>query len=188
MSTAVPAQPNRKIIPLLVFLTLAPVILSTLAYFFWHPTGVQTYGELLPTRPVPAMELTNVDGKPASLADAKGKWLLVVVDNAACDTSCTAALHAIRQYRVAQNTEMERMDRVWLVADGKVPSAQAVQAAEGAQIRLVHGAVSLPGAMQQSFYLIDPLGNQVMRYGRDASPNKVIKELGRVLKNNQSIG
>ena len=188
MSTAVPQKQNRKIIPLLVFLTLAPVILSTLAYFFWHPTGVQTYGELLPTRPVPAMDMTTLDGKPAPLSDLKGKWLLVVVDKADCDAQCAAALHAIRQYRVTQNTEMDRLDRVWLVADGKAPSAQAVQAAEGAQIRLVHGAVQLPGAMQQSFYLIDPLGNQVMRYGRDATPSKVIKELGRVLKNNQSIG
>ena len=188
MSTAAPSPQSRKIILLLVVLTLAPVILSTLAYFFWHPTGVQSYGELLPTRPVPAMAMTTMDGKPASFADLKGKWLLVVVDPAGCDAQCAAALHAIRQYRVAQNTEMDRMDRVWLVADGQVPSAQAVQAAEGAQIRLVHGPVTLPGALQQSFYLIDPLGNQVMRYGRDATPNKVIKELGRVLKNNQSIG
>ncbi|MBV8658569.1 MAG: hypothetical protein JO142_12160 [Burkholderiales bacterium] len=188
MSTAVSNPPNRKIILLLVFLTLAPVILSTLAYFFWHPTGVQSYGELLPTRPVPTMEMTTLDGKPAPLAELKGKWLLVVVDNAACDAQCAAALHAIRQYRVSQNTEMDRLDRVWLVADGKAPTPEAVKAAEGAQIRLVHGTVPLPGAMQQSFYLIDPLGNQVMRYGRDATPSKVIKELGRVLKNNQSLG
>ena len=180
--------PNRRIMLVMLVVTLAPVLISSLLYFFWKPQGGHSYGELLQTKPVPAFAMTAADGKPAALGDFKGKWLLLAVDDAACAQACLDALHALRQIRVAQGADMERIRRVWLVADGAAPTPAATTAADGADIRLVHGAIPLPGDLRSGIYLIDPLGNQVMRYGREQDHGKVIKEINRILKNNEALG
>lgn len=172
----------------LVGITIAPVLASYLAYYVWKPAGGRSYGELLPVRPLPELTLRTGTGQPASADAWQGKWLLLMVDDAACTQSCLDTLHALRQYRLAQGKEMKRVERLWLIRGAGSPSAQALQQADGAQLRHVSGPVPLPGAQADSFYLIDPLGNQVMRYPRQAESAKVIKELGRLLKNNENLG
>jgi hypothetical protein len=181
-------QSRRLTVTLLIALTVAPVLLSTATYFYWKPTGGKSFGQLLPVRPVPAFAMQRLDGTAASLAEFKGKWLLVVVDDGRCDQHCKDALYAIRQYRIAQGTEMSRVERLWLVTGDMVPDPAAVAAADGAQIRRAMVRPPLPGDVTAGIYLLDPLGNQVMRYARDDLPAKVIKEIGRLLKNNQAIG
>jgi hypothetical protein len=83
---------------------------------------------------------------------------------------------------------MSRVERLWLVTGDMVPDPAAVAAADGAQIRRAMVRPPLPGDVTAGIYLLDPLGNQVMRYARDDLPAKVIKEIGRLLKNNQAIG
>lgn len=172
----------------LIAVTIAPVLASYLAYYVWKPSGGKTYGELLAVQPVPAFKLATLDGQPASLADLKGKWLLVMSDSGACAQSCLDTLHALRQFRVAQGKEMDRVERLWLLTDAAQPSAAALQQADGAKLLRAQAAIPLPASQADSFYLIDPLGNQVMRYPRSAEPGKVIKELTRLLKNNENIG
>ncbi|PHV11614.1 SCO family protein [Chitinimonas sp. BJB300] len=168
--------------------TIAPVLVSYLTYYIWKPAGGKSYGELLPVRPVPTFKLSTTEGAPATLADLKGKWLLVMADSASCDRSCLDTLYALRQYRLAQGKEMDRVERIWLVTDTGQPSAAALKQADGAQIRHALEPIPLPKQLDDSIYLIDPLGNQVMRYPRTAEPRKVIKELTGLLKNNENIG
>lgn len=179
---------GRKTILALIAITIAPVLASYLAYYVWKPVGGQTYGQLLTVSPVPAFKLAQLNGQPASLVDFKGKWLLLMTDSASCTQSCLATLHALRQYRLAQGKEMDRVERLWLVTDAVEPSAAALAQADGAQVRRALESIPLPGKQADGFYLIDPLGNQVMRYPRSAEPSKVIKELTRLLKNNENIG
>jgi cytochrome oxidase Cu insertion factor (SCO1/SenC/PrrC family) len=186
-AAATPTQ-NRRIMLVMLVITLAPVIVSSLLYFFGKPQGGHSYGKLLETKPVPTFAMTTVDGKPAAMDDFKGKWLLVTVDAGGCAQACLDTLHALRQIRMAQGAEMERVRRLWLVNDGMMPAAAATSAADGADIRLVHGSIPLPEDLTTSIYLIDPLGNQVMRYGRDQDHGKVIKEINRLLKNNEALG
>ncbi|WP_374351077.1 hypothetical protein [Chitinimonas sp.] len=186
---ALPARPsNRMTIALLIGLTIAPVLLSTLVYFYWKPTGGKSFGELLPTRPVPQLVMHTLAGQAASLNEFKGKWLLLMADKAQCDAACQNRLFAMRQFRLAQGLEMERVKRLWLVVGDGMPSEAARIAADGAEIRRVAQLPPLPGDVGNGIYLIDPLGNQVVRYPQDATPAKVIKEIGRFLKNNQSLG
>jgi cytochrome oxidase Cu insertion factor (SCO1/SenC/PrrC family) len=186
-AAATPTQ-NRRILLVMLVITLAPVIVSSLLYFFGKPQGGHSYGTLLETKPVPAFAMTTIDGKPSSMDEFKGKWLLVAVDGGDCAQACLDTLHALRQIRMAQGSEMERVRRLWLVNDGILPTPVATGAADGADIRLVHGNTPLPGGLTSGIYLIDPLGNQVMRYGRDQDHGKVIKEINRILKNNEALG
>lgn len=179
---------SRLTLLALIAVAVAPVVLSYLLYYVWKPSGGRTYGELLEVKPVPAMKLSTLDGKRASLDEFQHKWLLVMVDDAACARSCQDALFALRQYRLSQGKEMMRVERLWLVTGDAAPSAETLKHADGAALRRVEGAVTLPGELASGIYLVDPLGNQVMRYPRAAETGKVIKELTRFLKNNESLG
>ncbi|WP_269532824.1 cytochrome C oxidase subunit I [Chitinimonas sp. BJYL2] len=186
-----PTKPGKQrwMLLLLVAVCAAPILASYLTYYFWKPQGGRTYGELLEVKPVPAFPQQTLEGKPAGLADFKGKWVLVMSDDVTCAKSCMDALFAMRQFRLGQGKEMERVTRLWLVRGEGMPSSAAVSAADGATIhRIGAEAVPLPGDVNAGIYLIDPLGNQVIRYPRSADGVKVIREIAKFLKNNVNIG
>ncbi|QDQ27487.1 cytochrome C oxidase subunit I [Chitinimonas arctica] len=187
VTSPAPSQ-GRRILLIMIAITIAPVLASYLTYYFWRPAGGKTYGQLLEIHPVAEFSQRKLSGEPASLAELKGKWVLVTVAGGDCAAACQATLHALRQYRVAQGKYMGKVERLWLVNDAAVPSAQAIAAAEGARVHRALAPVPLPGDQAGAVYLIDPLGNQVIRYGREAEPVKVIKELGKFLKNNENLG
>ncbi len=165
----------------------APTLAAYLAYYVWPPQGRVNYGELIEPRQVPATALAGVDGKPFSLADLKGKWVLLQVDDGACREACEAKLFNMRQSRLAQGREMERMERVWLLSDEAPPGEQVARLTEGMRIARASGSPVLQAfpaeaSVKDHIYLIDPLGNLMLRYPKDADPRKMIKDLARLLK------
>ncbi|HEY9103630.1 hypothetical protein [Chitinimonas sp.] len=183
-----PPRKQRRIILAVVGICAAPIAASYLLYYVWKPAGGLTYGQLLETRPVPAFRQVTLDGKAADLGQLKGKWLLAMVDDGSCNVACLDALHALRQIRIAQGKEMGRLERVWFLTGTAAPSAEALARADGARLFRAQDPVPLPGDQTGGYYLIDPLGNQVVRYPRSADPVKVIKEIGKFLKNNENLG
>ncbi|MDK2123995.1 cytochrome C oxidase subunit I [Parachitinimonas caeni] len=183
---------GRRFFLMLALISAAPVALSYFSYYFWKPKTGLSYGELLPTQPLKPMPLKDEYGNSASLVGLRGKWLLLVADGAACKEKCQDALFAIRQLRLAQGKEMERVERVWLITDGGQISPAMKNFSHGAKILSLSGENTLPvkdgEAASQYIYLIDPLGNQVMRYARDADKMKIIRELTKLLKYNEAIG
>jgi hypothetical protein len=150
----------------------APFVLGWLAYEYrWVSGRTSNYGELLKPRPV--------DGP---LAPLRGKWVLVTADTAACSAACERKLYIVRQVRRAQGKEMDRIDRLWLVTDGAKPRPELVAALEGGHIAAADAQLlkALPNVAD--IYLVDPLGNLMMRFPAEADPPKMIKDLQRLLK------
>jgi hypothetical protein len=148
----------------------APVVLGTLAYVLgWSPGAPANYGELIEPRVVP------------SLSELRGKWVLVTFDAAACDAYCERKLYIMRQVRRAQGKEMERIERLWVVTDTGKPRAELLAASEGTRISRSEN-FGFPGNAADHIYVVDPLGNLMMRFPRDPDPSKVIKDLQRLLK------
>jgi hypothetical protein len=148
----------------------APIVLGTAAYWFgWSPGGASNYGELLPPRPVAGFE------------PLRGKWVLVAFDAAACDAYCEKKLYFMRQVRRAQGKDMDRVARLWSITDGGKPRAELLAAIEGTRIEGREPA-AFPGNALDHIYLVDPMGNLMMRFPRDPDPSKMIKDLQRLLK------
>lgn len=147
----------------------APLVLGTLAYVLgWSPGNPGNYGELIEPRPV----------SHAAFEPLRGKWVLVSADAAACDAHCEQKLYFMRQARRAQGKEMERIERLWLVSGPGEPRPALLAAYEGTRVaRAADTAFS-----SEHIYLVDPLGNLMMRFPRDADPSRVIKDLQRLLK------
>jgi hypothetical protein len=88
-----------------------------------------------------------------------------------------------------QGKEADRIERVWLITDNEPLETVLLRVNDGTRmLRAPADAVQkwLPveqgGQASDHIYLIDPLGNLMMRFPKDADPSKVKKDLAKVLK------
>jgi len=179
----------RRTLLLLVLACVAPVIASYVAFYFWQPEERMNYGSLLAPVALPDITLAGMAGQPpVTLSELKGRWTLLYAGEGGCDRACEAALYVMRQSRLAQGKEMERVARVWLVTDQVSPSARVLDAHSGLHVAQADEAwlAVMPGAASgQHVFLIDPLGNAMMRFPENADPKGVIRDLQRLLKYSQ---
>jgi hypothetical protein len=166
---------GRLKLALLALFFALPVGASWLIWTFDLVPGVTgNYGTLLPPKPVPL---------PADSA-LKGKWILVQFDGGACNTACERKLYFMRQVRKAQGREVQRVARLWLVTDSVAPRPEVLAAIEGTVVAPAAGRSDFPAETSPAdhIYLIDPLGNLMMRFPKDPEPARVIKDIQRLLR------
>jgi len=178
---------SRVSLWLIIALTVAPVAASYLLYYFWTPARTVNHGELIEPRQLPDVQLALADGSPFRLSQLRGKWVLVMVDSGRCDANCDRKLLYMRQLRLTQGKDMERVERAWLISDDVAPRAEAVAPYQGTWQVRAGGAELLklfpaPGKASEHIYLVDPLGNLMMRFPRDPDPRRMIKDLQRLLR------
>ena len=181
--------PRTKFLLLLGFFA-APMFAAWIAYFGWHPDKHKNYGSLLKVTPLTQTAGTLADGKPLSLDTMKGKWLLMYVGSAACNTLCQQQLYYMRQSRLVLGKDQDRVARVWVLTDQGQPEAALLQAHAGLLVWRPANAsfitqfpAARPGASH--LYLVDPLGNLMMRFPENVEPKKLIKDLKLLLKASQ---
>lgn len=181
---------NLKTVGALAALFLLPLVASFLMYFGgYRPQGQSSYGELIdPPRPLPAITLPRMEGEPARVP-APGQWLLVYVGDGACGGECRRALYVMRQTRLALNQNMARVDRALLATRGCCDAAFLSGEHPGLEVLDATGATAqplleaLPDAQAGSFiYVVDPLGNLVMRHDAASDPRGLLADLKKLLK------
>jgi hypothetical protein len=172
----------------------SPVIASYFTYYVLRPEGRSNYGELMnPQRPAPDVAVLSASGSPVRLTSLKGQWLLVSVAGAACGPVCEKHVYLQRQLRETLGREKDRLDRVWLVTDD-APIAPALLSqvdnpqAGAAALRIPQATVAQwlePAsgqALQDHLYVVDPLGNWIMRFPVDIDTAKAKRDLDRLLR------
>ncbi len=171
-----PLKRGRVKLALLGLFFAAPFALAWLAYWLdWAPGATSNYGELLEPR--------VLGGAP--LERLRGKWVLVTLDAAACDAYCERKLYFMRQLRRAQGKNQERVERLWLLTDAGAPRAALREAIEGTHVEpagALAAAFPAVGQTADHIYLVDPVGNLMMRYPREPDPSRMLKDLQRLLK------
>ena len=179
---------------LVLAICAAPVIASYLAFYVIRPDGRTNYSELItPLRPLPAdLPLTDLKGAAVKAESLKGQWLLVVVSGGACDAVCEKHLWLQRQLRETLGREKDRLDKVWLIADDAPPRAQTLDAirtnTEITVLRAPKNALSAwlaPAAghaLADHVYIVDPLGNWMMRSPAEPEPGKLKRDVEKLLR------
>jgi len=179
---------SRRTLLIVAAVCIAPFIASWALYFFWQPSGRVNYGELIEGVAVPAGALaSNGGGLPFDFAKLRGRWVFVTVDSGACDDYCQKKLWKMRQVRLTQGKYLERIERVWLLSDTQSVAAAVIKEYNGTWIASAQGDAVLKSfpyseAQRDPIYLVDPLGNVVLRYPKDADPSRMKKDLERLLK------
>ncbi len=196
MLPAATVRTRGRFTALLVLLACAaPVVVSYFTYFVLRPDARNNYATLVqPTRSIPpALGLTDLSGQPVTAKQLHGQWLLVVVSGGACDARCETHLYEQRQLREMTGRERGRIDRVWLVVDDaplREPIARAMAAgdAPATVLRAPRDAVArwlepTPGqALEDHLYLVDPMGEWMMRAPSDLDPKRFHKDIERLLR------
>jgi len=194
-----PVRRRRQRIKLLLILLVcaAPVIASCLAYYVVPPAGRTNYGDLIePQRPLPALTLRldgdgdgGGGGERFDVGTLRGQWLMVQIDSGACDPACRDKLLMMRQQRTMTGKDRDRIERVWLITDAAPVAAETAREYEGTLMlradraeldRLFPPAAG--GRVEDHIFLVDPVGNLMMRLPRDADANKVKRDIAKLLK------
>lgn len=189
-----PIEPQRKSgrvkMLLILAVCLTPVLASYFTYYVIKPTARTNYGELLDPaqHPMPQLGAATLDGQPVALDAYKGKWLLVQAAGSKCDALCRDKLLVMRQERLMQGKEMDRIERVWLITDSEPLDTVLIREYDGTRMLRVKREVLekwLPvatgGRIDDAIYVVDPLGNLMMRFPKNADHAKMKKDIAKLL-------
>ena len=177
---------------LLIAITLAPIVASYFAYYVLPPAGRTNYGALIePQRAVPALATRNLEGAAFDLRKLKDRWVFVMVDGGACDEYCQSKLFHMRQQRTMTGKQRDEIERVWLITDrAPVPDA-LIREYEGThflrieenEVRAFLALPDVPGAdLRDHIWVIDPLGNLMLRWPRNPDVKGTKGDIARLLK------
>jgi peroxiredoxin len=185
---------GRWMLWLVLLVCASPLIASYFTYYVIKPEKRNNYGTLIDQRahPVPAMATTTLDGRPQALEQFKGKWVMLMVGPGACQDACQKQLFALRQLRLMQGKEADRIERVWLITDKEPLDTLIIREYDGTHmLRADAAAVAswLPAdagtTPADHIYMIDPLGHLMMRFPKDPQlqeVRKVYKDVNKLLK------
>jgi hypothetical protein len=200
---------NLRTLAALAALFVLPLALAFLTYYGtgWRPAGHVNHGTLIsPPRPLPLVALSPVALSPVALSPGpppvspqtpsaapwRGKWSLVYVGSGGCDDACRRALLLMRQTRLALNTDVTRVGRVFLVS-GEC-CAREFLAREHAGLLVLDASSADGQRLLREFpqadradmlFIVDPLGNLMMRYDARQNPRGLLEDLKKLLRLSQ---
>lgn len=169
-----------------------------------------------PVLDVAQLGLRNGAGEPAYLPfevlvegvspedyDAR-PWQLLYIGAPECDDTCVDRLYFLRQLHVRLGREFERVERVYVQASdepGPLPAATAAYISEQQpDMKVVYaGATALKNQLrptvpdgvdpvtQHYIYVVDPLGNVMLYFTPENTPEEILSDLDTLL-DNSSLG
>jgi hypothetical protein len=147
----------------------------------WQPTGSTEHGELItPPRPLADVSLNDSD------AQFRKIWSLVVVTGNDCPEECIIALENIRQVRLSLGPKIPRFQTVLLYMDDAplkdIPMAEHPKLIV-ADPEVTAGLLDTFGPYENGeVFMVDPLGNLMMRYASGTEMGDIRKDIAHLLK------
>ena len=196
-NAVVKQKTSRKTLIIVLLIFIVPAVLSTLLYTSgWKPSATVNHGELIvPAKPIADRELVTLEGKPMKFSELLGKWTMVYFDTAACPDECNKQLYFMRQIHRSQGKNMDRIQRVFILNDGNSVDKLKAKLTEYPEMIVLKADKEILSKLSQEFginpdstseqrniYLLDYLGNLMMRYQPDTEPAGMRKDLERLLK------
>lgn len=217
---AATAQPVRRGFSryapaMIIVLFLAPMVAAWVAFHYFpeqmRALGTNNFGTFIhPPKAVPLEGLKTPEGETLSAEFFKDNWTYLYFARSDCDQLCQASLYEMRQVRLAQGAEMDRVQRLVVLTDPgslaefqtlaqrEFPHQQTAVADADAQARLAQSLTLDDGAsplQARRIYVIDPLGRAMMYYAPLSSAEKsdvlakatgMRKDMAKLLKNSKT--
>ena len=179
---------NRRPLLLILILFVGPLAAAFWLYYgsSWRPSGRTSHGELIQ----PVIVLPPLPGAAGSGNVLAGKWSLLVVGlgESGCDADCRGALIYARQTWLSLGRLSSRVQRVLLAGPGCCDSGYL----QGEHSGLIVASSSAgPGAALLAatpeprghyVFVVDPLGNLMMRYDVREDPKGLREDLKKLLE------
>jgi hypothetical protein len=187
MSKEIIKKSNRRKFVLLLVLLFSPVVISYTLFFMGYRPGSVNYGDLIEIEKLTGSAgVTQDTNKILRIKDLHGKWVMLTIDSGNCDEACQLKLYYMRQVRTMQNKEMNRIERLWLVDDNEKADPELLKNYEGtlfvnARDSELLEQIPTQESRRKHIYLIDPMGNLMMRFPENLEPRKMSDDIKRLL-------
>jgi cytochrome oxidase Cu insertion factor (SCO1/SenC/PrrC family) len=191
-----PNKPSRRTFVWVLLAFFAPLLAAFVLYYGvgWHPGRMNNKGELIsPVVSLPDVALHKPDGSALDARWLQGKWTLVYVGDGVCDQDCRDALLVTRSIRLLLGKDSVRVQRAFLfsgVCDQQYMSTEQpdiiIATADddiGKSVLKLFPQEGGDVLQAHRIYIIDPLGNLMMRY----QPGADARDLHADLKNLLSL-
>jgi cytochrome oxidase Cu insertion factor (SCO1/SenC/PrrC family) len=193
---------SKQAFVLLVLIFLTPAFVAWVMHNVgggWQPEGTTNHGVLVhPARLLALPPDLVYGGRPLS-EYLQGKWTLVYIDADDCSDVCRENLYKMRQTRIAQNENMQRVQRLLVTGDAAMtPALAGFLASEHPRMDTLQlvpeqfdrlagffSIDAIPAGQAGRVYIVDPLGNLMMYYPPDADPRGLLKDLQKLLKSSR---
>jgi len=179
MTDAAQIRRNRLMLIGLFAMVLVPLLAAYLLYQSSRasaPWATTNKGVLMdPIVSVGGLGLTAIDS--AVSMNSSGNWWLVTVADGACENDCERALHQLRQLHVLLGRDATRVKRALVELGIAEVDAALLQAYPP-----LAGFVGPDHALTSGVYIVDPLGNVVLRYRFADAGKPVLEDLKQLLK------
>lgn len=200
-SSEVVKKQNQKTILLLIFAFVAPAMIAWLQFEYKiFSSGTNNYGEFIsPPVALKNFELVTQDKKKFELENIKGNWHLVYFGKGQCAEVCRNRLSTMHQTRMAQGKAMSRVRLLYVALDGIEKNISDKLKKDYSRLTVLTGKEEETKGILKQFetgtsgsirednmiFMVDPLGNLMMRYKKEIRLIGIIKDLEHLLKISQ---
>lgn len=191
----------RRAVPL-VLLVLACGLPAAAAWVFYLnpdllPESRANFGKLIePPHPLRHVRLLTAAGKDVRFENAQGQWSLLWLTSQPCRGDCGSYLQHMRNIHTALRDNGARLRSfaipvtrsntdAWIKKETEFPDTLFLVGPENELRDLAAQFATAAGvdtSQTDGFYLVDPLGNLMMRYGTNTDFMGILKDLQRLLK------
>ena len=177
----------------MLILTFAVPIIGAYAYYFFADDySMGNHGELIqPVIQIDDLSLRHSNGQPIKKDELIHNWKMLYIAGKECDTACKESIYYMRQINTALGKNANRFEHMIVHQDNMSPEFQEFIIKE--HETALHSYISsdkfsevltrLPNETTgNAIYIMDPLGNIMMRFSQGTSPKLILKDLNRLLK------
>lgn len=189
LELAVPQVENRRPYALwvLIFIFFVPMIVAYGYFFLGDHFSTGNHGDLIqPIIHVEQLELKDQEGLNKQFDDTK--WQMLYIVGSSCDAVCVNNLYNMRQINIALGKNAHRFQHMLIHVESMNPEFNKLVTAEYPNTLHAYGSkekiyrVLATDTKPDAIYIMDPLGNIMMRFAPDVSPKLILKDLNRLLK------
>lgn len=196
-----PPSKFRRAMPLVLLVLACGLPMAAAWVFYLNPDLLPekrgNFGKLIePPYPLRHIRLLTAAGKDFRIEEVRGRWSLLWLTSQPCDSECGSYLHRMRNLRIAlrENSAGLRSFAIpltgsgtdtWIKKETEFPDTILLTGSENELRDLAAQfatAAGLSASRTDGFYLVDPLGNLMMRYDTNADFKGILKDLERLLK------
>lgn len=188
------ANRNPYTIWFVVLTFVAPVVLAYALFFFGNVDSFTNKGEILdPIVDISALKLKDENDTLIPIKTLTYKWRLIYFVGSDCDTACNSRLYDSRQIHKSLGKDQHRVLRMIVhlqpptedlnkLIESDYPNALNVYGDEKVITSVLGETAKIN---ENEIYIMDPMGNIMMRFTQD-QPNKDFqKDLRKLLKASQ---
>ena len=185
---------KRKLLTIFAWFFI-PLAIATAGYNLGMiPSGKTNNGQLLePFFTLTEFSYQTIDGDSFSNKEVEKVWTLLHFIEGECDAACSESLYNTRQMRISFGKDIDRIDRVAVLSSAVKSESNQKMWASHPDLKVLIGTGKGIGRQiknqltqfdrsSNAVYLLDPLGNVVMRFPATLEVKLMKKDIRKLLK------